>query len=73
MAKHVLEMEFKDSADRKLTLRIDEPKDNLDSTQVTEAMNALIDNDVFANGDYAIVQPVAARKVLTTTTDFIIE
>ncbi|MDO5690644.1 MAG: DUF2922 domain-containing protein [Tissierellia bacterium] len=70
MSKNVLEMDFKDAAEKKVTLRLDDPKADLTSESVNLAMNNLLGYGVLANGDVDLVLAVGARTLVTTTTDY---
>lgn len=70
MDKKILELEFKDSQDKKFFLRIDDPKDDLDEEKVSAAMSRLIGLDVLANREVDIKEAVAAREIVTTVSEY---
>ncbi len=70
MNKTVLELEFKDAQDRKFIVRIDDPKDDLDEETLSLAMENILNFEVFRNNEHLLKEAVAARSIVTTTTEY---
>lgn len=68
MEKTKLEMEFMDEANKKFVLSIDEPKSDLDSEKVKEAMEAILASNIFVSSNSDIIGLSEARIVYTTIT-----
>lgn len=66
MEKTKLEMEFIDESNKKFVLSIDEPRADLDSEEVKEAMEAILGANVFISSNSDIVSLSEARIVSTT-------
>lgn len=65
-----LVMIFKNSADKKVTISIEDPKDDLTEEQIKNAMDTIVAKNVFKKNDYALVEAVEAQIVTTQTTDY---
>ena len=65
-----LVMIFKNSADKKVTISIEDPKDDLTEEQIKSAMDTIVAKNVFKKNDYALVEAVEAQIVTTQTTDY---
>lgn len=66
MDKLKLEMEFIDEADKKFTIRLDEPREDLTGEEVSLAMENIISNNVFASGSFDLKAASEARIVTTS-------
>ena len=66
MIKSKLEMEFKDVEGKKFGISIEDPKEDLNEMEVKEAMNQVINKNIFATKAGDIVEAVGARLVTTT-------
>ena len=65
-----LVMTFKTDGDRKVSLVVDDPRDNISESEIKTAMDLVIAKNIFApNGD-DIVQAVDAKVVVTDTTPY---
>lgn len=73
MAEVVLELEFKDIADRSYRLKIDEPRDNLSGAEVGIAMNEILVSEVFTNGGRELVSIEGARTITTTVSEIAVD
>ncbi len=64
-----LRMVFRNQAGRNVTISLDNPRDDLTAAQVQEAMNLVIDRNVFnsTGGDLVAVQDI--RIIDSTTND----
>lgn len=58
-----LEMKFNTENGKTLTLSVSEPKDNLSAEEVSQAMQTIIDQNVFHNEGYGLVSINQARIV----------
>ena len=65
-----LVMTFKTDGDRKVSLVVDDPRENISESEIKAAMDLVIAKNIFApNGD-DIVQAVDAKIVVTDTTPY---
>ena len=65
-----LVMTFKTDGDRKVSLVVDDPRDDISESEIKAAMDLVIAKNIFApNGD-DIVQAVDAKVVVTDTTPY---
>ena len=65
-----LVMTFKTDGDRKVSLVVDDPRDDISESEIKAAMDLVIAKNIFApNGD-DIVQVVDAKVVVTDTTPY---
>ena len=65
-----LVMTFKTDGDRKVSLVVDDPRENISESEIKAAMDLVIAKNIFApNGD-DIVQAVDAKVVVTDTTPY---
>ena len=68
--KTKLLMTFKTSDDKKVSITVDNPREDLTETEIKEAMNTIIEKDIFSpNGD-CLVSAISAKVVKTDTTDY---
>ena len=65
-----LVMTFKTDGDRKVSLVVDDPRDDISESEIKAAMDLVIAKNIFApSGDY-IVKAVDAKVVVTDTTPY---
>ena len=65
-----LVMTFKTDGDRKVSLVVDDPREDISESEIKSAMDLVIAKNIFApNGD-DIVQAVDAKVVVTDTTPY---
>ena len=65
-----LVMTFKTDGDRKVSLVVDDPREDISESEIKAAMDLVIAKNIFApNGD-DIVQSVDAKVVVTDTTPY---
>ena len=65
-----LVMTFKTDGDRKVSLVVDDPRDDISESEIKAAMDLVIAKNIFApNGD-DIVQAIDAKVVVTDTTPY---
>lgn len=70
MDKRKLEMEFLDQADKKFTIRLDNPRIDLTEGEVSTAMQNIITENVFVSGALDLVLANDARVVTTSVSTF---
>ena len=63
-------MTFKTDEDKNVSICIEDPRENLTESQILEAMNVIIANDVFAPNGEALVEKVGAKVVETETQEY---
>ena len=66
MEKSKLEMEFLNTLSKKFVISIDEPKEYLTPEEVQEAMETIIEENVFVSSMADLAEIVEARIVTTT-------
>lgn len=64
----VLQMIFKNSAGKKITLSIEDPKDALTEAEIKAAMDVIIQKNIFKKNNYDLIEAVEAKIVTTGTT-----
>lgn len=65
-----LVMTFKTDGDRKVSLVVDDPREDISESEIKAAMDLVVAKNIFApNGD-DIVQAVDAKVVVTDTTPY---
>jgi len=64
-----LELQFKNEEDNTVTLSIDNPIEPVNATAVNEAMDNILQQDVFTSRGGGLVSKHAARVVERTVTD----
>lgn len=70
MAK-TLQMTFTTGDNKRSTVTLDQPKENLDAATVEQAMTTMVNAQVFANKDGAFSAPFSAQYVERTVTEII--
>ena len=65
-----LMMTFKTAGDKTINLSIDDPRGDINEEQVQNAMNLIVQKNIFSPGDYDIKEAVKAKIVQTETTEF---
>lgn len=64
----VLQMIFKNSVGKKVTLSIEDPKDALTEAEIKAAMDVIVQKNIFKKNNYDLVEAVEAKIVTTGTT-----
>ena len=64
----VLQMIFKNSVGKKVTLSIEDPKDALTEAEIKAAMDLIVQKNIFKKNNYDLVEAVEAKIVTTGTT-----
>ena len=68
-----LMMTFKTSADKNISLSIDNPRDDINETEIKTAMDLVVSKTIFAPNGEDIVEAVKAKVVITDTTPYDLE
>ncbi len=68
-----LVMTFKSSDDKKVSITVDNPREDLAESEIKEAMNTIIEKDIFSPNGGSLVQAISAKVVQTDTTDYDLE
>ena len=63
-------MTFKTDEDRNVSISVEDPKQNLTESEILEAMNLIIEKDVFMPNGEALVEKVGAKVVETETQEY---
>ena len=66
-------MTFKTSADKNISLSIDNPRDDINETEIKTAMDLVVSKNIFAPNGEDIVEAVKAKVVITDTTPYDLE
>ena len=65
-----LVMTFKSSDDKKVSITVDNPREDLEENEIKEAMDTIIEKDIFSPNGGSLVSIVCAKVVQTDTTDY---
>ena len=65
-----LVMNFKNEDDKKITLSIDDPREDLTKEEISECMNLIVSKDVFTPNKMSLVKSLDAKVITTDTTDY---
>ena len=68
--KKRLLMTFKTDGDKKVSIGVDDPKENLTEAEIIAAMDAILANNIFAPNGESFVATVGAKVVETGTQEF---
>ena len=68
--KKKLMMTFKTDEDKNISISLDDPRDNIAEQEIQNAMNIILNNDIFAPNGETLVSLVGAKIVETGTTEF---
>ena len=63
-------MTFKTSDDKKVSLSIDDPREDITETEIKSAMDLVVEKNIFAPNGGNIVATVEAKVVVTDTTEY---
>lgn len=67
-----LQLTFLTTADKKVTLSVEEPKINLSQEEVTVAMDEIIQSQIFAVDDHPFVSAYSAKVIERSVTDLLV-
>ena len=65
-----LVMTFKTDGDKKVSLVVDDPRDDISESEIIAAMDLVIAKNIFAPNGGNIVSTVEAKVVVTDTTEY---
>ena len=65
-----LVMTFKTDGDKKVSLVVDDPRDDISESEIKAAMDLVIAKNIFAPNGGNIVSTVEAKVVVTDTTEY---
>ena len=68
--KKKLMMTFKTDEDKNTSISIDDPRENLNETEIKNVMQLILEKDIFSINGASIVDLVEAKIVQTGTTEF---
>ena len=68
-----LVMTFKTTDDKKISLTVDNPREDLTDEEVKTAMELIIEKNIFAPGGADLASLVSAKVVQTDTTNYDLE
>ena len=63
-------MTFKTDEDKNISISVEDPRPNLTESEILEAMNLIIEKDVFMPNGEALVEKVGAKVVETETQEY---
>ena len=63
-------MTFKTDEDTNVSISVDDPRENLSEQEVIDAMNVILNADIFSPKGNTLVSLVGAKIVQTGTTEF---
>ena len=65
-----LVMSFLTSEDKKVSLTVDNPRDDINETEIKSALDLVVEKNIFAPNGSDIVATVEAKVVVTDTTEY---
>ena len=65
-----LVMTFKTTDDKKISLSVDDPREDITEGEIKSAMDLVVSKNIFAPNGGDIVQAVEAKVVITDTTPY---
>ncbi len=68
--KKRLLMTFLTGVGRKISITVDDPREDLTEAEIIEAMDLIVAKDIFAPYGSALVSTVEAKVVVTDTTEY---
>ena len=63
-------MTFKTDEDKNVSISVEDPRPNLTESEIQEAMNLIIEKDVFMPNGEALIEKVGAKVVETETQEY---
>ena len=66
-------MTFKTSDDKKVSLSVDNPREDITESEIKDAMDLVVSKNIFAPNGADIVSAVEAKVVVTDTTPYDLE
>lgn len=71
--KTKLVMTFKSSDDKNISISVDDPREDLSEREIKEAMDTILEKDIFSPNGGSLVSSVSAKVVQTDTTEYDLE
>ena len=71
--KTKLLMTFKSSDDKKVSITVDNPREDITESEIKDAMDLVVSKNIFAPNGADIVSAVEAKVVVTDTTSYDLE
>ncbi|SCI86439.1 Protein of uncharacterised function (DUF2922) [uncultured Clostridium sp.] len=68
--KKRLVMTFLTGVGRKISISIDDPKENITEAEIVDAMNLIVEKNIFAPYGSELVSTVDAKVIVTDTEEF---
>ena len=68
-----LVMTFKTDDDKKISLSVDDPREDVSEAEIKSAMDLVVSKNIFAPGGADIVEAIEAKVVVTDTTSYDLE
>ena len=68
-----LVMTFKTTDDKKVSLSVDDPREDITESEIKDAMDLVVSKNIFAPNGADIVSAVEAKVVVTDTTAYDLE
>ena len=68
-----LVMTFKTDDDKKISLSVDDPREDVSEAEIKSAMDLVVAKNIFAPGGCDIVEALDAKVVVTDTTSYDLE
>ncbi|WP_270646833.1 DUF2922 domain-containing protein [Paeniclostridium hominis] len=68
--KKRLVMAFLTGVGRKISISIDDPKENITEAEIVDAMNLIVEKNIFAPYGSELVSTVDAKVIVTDTEEF---
>ena len=68
-----LVMTFKTTDDKKVSLSVDNPREDITESEIKDAMDLVVSKNIFAPNGADIVSAVVAKVVVTDTTAYDLE
>ena len=68
-----LVMTFKTDDDKKISLSVDDPREDVSEAEIKSAMDLVVAKNIFAPGGEDIVEALEAKVVVTDTTSYDLE
>ena len=68
-----LVMTFKSTDDKKVSLSVDNPREDITESEIKDAMDLVVSKNIFAPNGADIVSAVEAKVVVTDTTSYDLE
>ena len=62
-----LVMTFKTDDDKKISLSVDDPREDVSEAEIKSAMDLVVSKNIFAPGGCDIVEAIEAKDVVTDT------